>query len=125
MLGSPTRCEPPRELAGGIDWLFQKTAEDHARFAVHRYLSLLRRAVQQRAPFIDRSFPEPGEDPAIVTIIREVLGDRLSSDPSADEWRRLTQRIRELIAVENKRKNLVGEGFEDVLAAVVRKFDLS
>ncbi len=113
----------PRDLAGHIDWLFQRTADDHARFAVQRYQSLLRRAVQQRAPFIDRAFPEPGEDPAIVTIIREVLGDRLVGEPSADEWRRLTQRIRELIAVENKRKNLVGEGFEDVLAAVVRQFD--
>lgn len=35
----------------------------------------------------------------------------------------MTQRIRELIAVENKRKNLVGEGFEDVLSAVARGFD--
>lgn len=113
----------PRAVAEGIDWLFRHTAEDYARYMVQQYQTLLRRATSQRAPFIDRAFPEPGEDPAIVEIVREVLGNRLAEEPSPGEWRAMTQRIRELIAVENKRKNLVGEGFEDVLAAVARKFD--
>jgi hypothetical protein len=113
----------PRALAEGIDWLFRHTAEDYAQHRVRQYQTLLKRAQHQRAAYIDREFPEPGEDPAIVEIIREVLGQRLSEEPSADQWRAMTQRIRELIGVENKRKNLVGEGFEDVLSAVVRRFD--
>lgn len=113
----------PRKVAEGIDWLFRRTADDYARYMVQRYQTLLLRATQQRAPYIDRAFPEPGEDPAIVEIIREVLGARLAHEPSLDEWRVMTQRIRELIAVDNKRKNLVGEGFEDVLCAVARDFD--
>jgi hypothetical protein len=113
----------PREVAEGIDWLFRHTAEDYARYVVQQYQTLLRRATQQRASYIGREFPEPGEDPAIVEIVREVLGRRLSEEPSPDEWRTMAQRIRELIAVENKRKNLVGEGFEDVLCAVARDFD--
>ena len=113
----------PRHVADRIDWLIRHTAEDYAHYAVQRYQALLRRAATQRAPFADREFPEPGDDPAIVSIIRDVLGARLVAEPSDDDWRRITQRIRELIAVENKRKNLVGEGFEDVLAAVVRAFD--
>ena len=80
-------------------------------------------AKQQHDPFADQSFPEPGADPAIVEIVRDVLGPRLVDEPSALERRRMTQRIRELIAVENKRKHLVGEGFEDVLGAVIRAFD--
>ncbi len=115
----------PRGVAEDIDWLFRRTADDYARHMVQQYQTLLRRAVQQRAPYADRAFPEPGEDPAIVEIVREVLGSRLSREPSLDEWRAMTQRIRELIAVENKRKNLVGEGFEDVLSAVARDFDAS
>ena len=115
----------PRAAAEGIDWLFRHTADDYARYMVQQYQTLLRRATQQRAPYLDRAFPEPGEDPAIVEIIREVLGSRLAQEPSPDEWRSMTQRIRELIGVENKRKNLVGEGFEDVLSAVVRKFDVA
>jgi hypothetical protein len=114
----------PRDLADRIDWLFRQTADDYSRYVVQQYQTLLRRAKQQRAPFADRDFPEPGEDPAIVEILRQELGHRLTQEPSADDWRRLTQRIRELIAVENKRKNLVGEGFEDVLSAVIRKFDV-
>lgn len=113
----------PRELGEKIDWLFKRTASDYALYMVNEYRNLLRRAEVQRAPFAGRGMPEPGEDPAIVSIIREVLGERLSAEPSPDEWRQLTSRIRELIAVENKRKNLVGEGFEDVLAAVTRSFD--
>ena len=122
---SGTLGATPRELADRIDWLFRHTADDYSRYAVQQYQTLLRRAQQQLAPFSGRDFPEPGEDPAIVGIIREVLGNRLVNEPSVDEWRTLTQRIRELIAVENKRKNLVGEGFEDVLSAVVRKFDVA
>ena len=113
----------PRQLAEQIDWLFKRTASDYALYMVKQYQNLVRRAEAQRAPFADRGMPEPGEDPAIVSIIREVLGERLAGEPTPDDWRQMTSRIRELIAVENKRKNLVGEGFEDVLAAVTRSFD--
>lgn len=37
------------------------------------------------------------------------------------KWQALIQRIRQYVALQNKRKNLVGEGFEDVIAAVVRR----
>lgn len=113
----------PARVGGSIDWLFRHVAEDYAHFMVEEYQRLIRRASQQRASFTGRGFPEPGEDPAVVAIIREVLGASLSQEPSQVEWREMTRRIRELIAVENKRKNIVGEGFEDVLAAVIRRFD--
>jgi hypothetical protein len=113
----------PTTVGEKIDWLFRHTAADYAHYMVKQYQALLRRASKQREPFAGREFPEPGDDPAIVEIIREVLGARLAGDPSPQEWREITQRVRELIAVENKRKNLVGEGFEDVLAAVIDRFD--
>ena len=113
----------PAGAGDEIDWLFRHVAEDYARTMVEGYRSLLRRAAVQRAPFANKGFPEPGEDPAIVAIIREVLGPRLVEEPSQEEWRELTRRVRELIAVENKRKNIVGEGFEDVLVAVIQRFD--
>lgn len=113
----------PSHVGDDIDWLFRHVAEDYAHFMVEGYQRLLQKASQQRAPFNDRGFPEPGEDPAIVAIIREVLGAWLSQEPTQEQWRDLTRRVRELIAVENKRKNIVGEGFEDVLAAVVRRAD--
>ena len=86
----------PRQVAEGIDWLFRRTADDFAQHTVHKYQALLRRAGQQRSPYLNQDFPEPGEDPAIVEIVRKVLGSRLVEEPSPDEWRSMTQRIREV-----------------------------
>ncbi|UIK20671.1 hypothetical protein [Rhizobium leguminosarum] len=33
----------------------------------------------------------------------------------------MVQRVRQYLSLENKRKNLVGEGFEDVIARVLRQ----
>lgn len=109
----------PAEVGAQLDWLFRRTADEFAEEILRKQQTMLRRARSQRAEYDSRGFPEPGEDPAIVAIIRETLGVRLLEEPSAHEWVVLTQRIREVIAVENKRKNLVGEGFEDVLAALL------
>jgi hypothetical protein len=113
----------PAALGEQIDWLFRRTADDFAREMVGRYQAMLKAALTQRKPFEGRDFPEPGDDPGIVEVIRDVLGARLSEEPSPEEWRTLTRRIRELIAAENKRKNLVGEGFEDVVSHVLQRFD--
>ena len=54
-------------------------------------------------------------------MIREALEPWFESLPTNDVLRRLAERIHEHTRLENKRKNLVGEGFEDVLAALVRR----
>jgi hypothetical protein len=65
--------------------------------------------------------PEPGEDPGLDFIVREDLAPWLKGEPPADARRRFSQKLRAYLMEENKRKNLVGEGFEDVLAAIVRR----
>lgn len=72
-------------------------------------------------PYGDRSFPEPGVDPELATIIEETLRPYLTQDVQEEIWNALTQKVRQFLAVQNKRKNLVGKGFEDVLAQVVRR----
>ncbi len=119
-LATSLKCEPA-EVGELIDWLFRKTADQYAEEVLRNQQALLRRATGQRADYVGRGFPEPGEDPTIVAIIKEILGPRLLDEPSPHEWLAMTQRIREVIAVENKRKNLVGEGFEDVLAALLTR----
>jgi hypothetical protein len=111
----------PAEVHWQIGWLFKKTADEYAAAVLRAHKARLLKAAGQWGPYDGRGFPQPGEDPIIVEIIRETLGNRLLEQPSAEEWRTLTQRIRESIAVENKRKNLLGEGFEDVLAAVINR----
>ena len=88
---------------------------------VRREEALAKAAVRQREPYKGRGFPEPGADPELAAIITEELKPYLAKPPTENSLRSLTQKIRQFLAVQNKRKNLVGEGFEDVLAQVVRR----
>ena len=109
----------PSTLAGEIDWLFLHAAEDLAAAVLKRAARVAARAEQQRKPYEGRDFPQPGEDPELVTIVRQALGEHLASEPPPEVWNLLVERVRQYLALENKRKNLVGEGFEDVVAQVI------
>lgn len=111
----------PGELAKQIDWLFLRAAEDLAAYVIRRAAAVAAKAETQRKPYQGRGFPRPGEDPELVAIVKEALGSHLSAEPPPEVWDQLVQRIRQYLALENKRKNLVGEGFEDVLAQVLRR----
>jgi hypothetical protein len=111
----------PSTLAQDIDWLFQQAAADLAAEVMSRAARISATAQKQRAPYEGRGFPKPGEDPELIAIVRDVLGEHLGSEPSQKHWQLLVQRIRQYLALENKRKNLVGEGFEDVLSHVVKR----
>jgi hypothetical protein len=112
---------PPGELADALDWLFRYATLDLVKYLLARQAVVLARAKTQRAAYENRGFPKPGEDPELVTIIQEVLAEYFSGEPSDEKWRELVQRVRQHVTLENKRKNLVGEGFEDVIAAIVSR----
>jgi hypothetical protein len=108
----------PHELGGKVDWLFRRATELLASEEAIRSPSRALRAAKQWQPYEGRGFPQPGEDPGLEAIVAEVLGDWLT-EPPPDVLRKLTQRIRVYYAQENKRKNIVGEGFEDVLSDLI------
>ena len=111
----------PSELAQHIDWLFLRAAEDLAAYILHRTEAITAKAEVQRKPYQGRGFPRPGEDPELVSIVRNALGSHLNSEPPPEVWDLLVQKIRQYLALDNKRKNLVGEGFEDVVAQVIQR----
>lgn len=111
----------PGELAQHIDWLFLRAAEDLAAYVLSKAAQVTAKAQTQRKPYEGRGFPRPGEDPELVAMIRNSLGDHLGTEPPPEVWDRLVQRIRQYLALDNKRKNLVGEGFEDVIAQVLQR----
>ncbi|TCQ14629.1 hypothetical protein [Rhizobium sp. PP-CC-3G-465] len=111
----------PDALPESIDWLFIKACSDLAAVVLRREAKLAEVASRQRTPYVNRNFPEPGSDPELTAIIRDALESYLVSEPPEMTWHTLTQRVRSYLAVQNKRKNLVGEGFEDVLAQAVRR----
>lgn len=111
----------PATVAGHIDWLFLRAAEDLAASVLRRAARVAARADEQRKPYEGRGFPRPGEDPELVAIVREALGTHLGSEPPSEIWNLLVERVRQYLALDNKRKNLVGEGFEDVIAQVIQR----
>lgn len=111
----------PGALGNEIDWLFIKVCEDLAAAMLRGEAKLADVAAAQRQPYDGRGFPEPGADPELAAIIREALDPYLGQEPPEEMWHTVTQRVRQFLAVQNKRKNLVGEGFEDVLAQIVRR----
>lgn len=111
----------PIGLTSEVDYLFRRVTEDLAMAALRRQEQIAAAAVKQRAPYAGRDFPVPGEDPELMAIIEEALGEYLVREPPAEVRQAIVQRIRRYMALENKRKNLVGEGFEDVLVAIIRR----
>lgn len=112
----------PADLGEHIDWLFREAAKDLA----HRVLAIRTDTYQeQRAAYQGRGFPEPGDDAELVGIIKDVLGAWMNEEPPEAEFRMLTRRIYVYMTQENKRRNLVGEAFEDVIAAVIKRLPWS
>lgn len=65
--------------------------------------------------------PVPGEDPELEALIERTLRDDMNVGVDGDGVRLLSERIQAYMSSENKRKNLVGEGFEDTLAGLLSR----
>jgi len=112
----------PSDLGENIDWLFREAIKDLASKALAIRTELYE---EQRVPYKGRGFPEPGEDSELVSIVKEALSKWMSQEPPEEAYRTLTRRLYVYMTQENKRRNLVGEGFEDVIAAVVERLPFS
>ncbi|GGU41074.1 hypothetical protein GCM10010211_00030 [Streptomyces albospinus] len=111
----------PDKLQQHVDWLFSQAITSLSAASAAMMSDQLSKAALQRQPFEGRFFPEPGEDPELVDIVVNTLGDALSAPLSASVRRQLSERVTAHLANENKRKNLLGEGFEDTLAEILRR----
>src|SRR5579859_6730219 len=111
----------PQGLVHEIDWLFIKECADLAKAVLKIEARLATTAQAQLRPYDGRDFPKAGDDHELVDLIKEMLGRYIAAEPPHDVWHLLSQKVRQYLAVQNKRNNLVGEGFEDVLTQVVRR----
>lgn len=109
----------PLELGQRLDWLFQRALKDYLKQRAAGRLAEHEKGVAQRAIYGDLRFPLPGADPEVERLISEILGPYFASPPSPEVLDHVGERLRDYWKEENKRKNLLGEGFEDVLAAIV------
>ena len=113
---------PSIALGNKIDWLFRRTSEDLAQGVSPRQQERAKRQVRE----LQYSYmPEPGRDPQLEDLILDSLDSWLAQKPPPAAMRSLVERIHRHTRLENKRKNLVGEGFEDLLATLVSKLPMS
>ena len=104
----------PLDLRDQIDVLFRSALPDLA----HSEAEARRDAAARLLGEHETAMPLPGDDADLVEIITSTL--ELDSLPE-DIGRSLIELIYTHFARENKRKNLLGRGFEDTLAAVIRQ----
>ncbi len=104
------------ELGGDVDWLFRKAV---AELAVQQAKERTEQAAAQRRGY--EHLPNPGEDAELVALVKDVLDPHLAQAVTESDWSELTTRVYDYFRLENKRKNLLGEGFEDTLASIIRR----
>lgn len=112
---------PANQLGEEVDILFRDATQDLAIGAAARLQRNRKKVASQREPYKDQGMPLPNEDPRLDDIIIEALSDYFTEQPPPEVLRGLTERIQTYVGQENKRKNLVGEGFEDTVAALLTR----
>jgi hypothetical protein len=112
---------PPLELADQLDWMFRQAIRQVAAEETKRRESLEESAQRQIAVF-SSPMPVPDDDPELREIIEPLLPDGRFR-PGDQTIRYVLRRVRAHIAIENKRKNLLGRAFEDVLVGVIARVD--
>ncbi|MBD3943950.1 hypothetical protein IF188_19850 [Microbacterium sp. NEAU-LLC] len=113
----------PRELGERIDWLFSAAVRDLSVATEFAHAQRLERAEEQRRPYERCDMPHPDEDLELEALVSDAIEGHLGVPASDDFVRDLLVKIKGHISSENKRKNLVGEGFEDTLAALLRRWE--
>ncbi len=108
------------ELAEHLDWMFRQVIMRVADEEAARRDRRGARASDQLARYED-AMPAPDDDPELRELIEPLLPTDPRLRPDDDLIRDVLRRVRTYIGSENKRKNLLGRGFEDVLAGVVKR----
>lgn len=107
---------PPLELHAQIDQMFRAALPDLASAEAGERAAA---AAKHLGEYPSGSMPEPGDDPELIEVLETVLGLDLPGDVATQ--RSISSTIRGHLAIENKRKNLLGRGFEDTLAEVMTR----
>lgn len=112
----------PTELADNLDVMFRRALDLVAADEETTRVRLSAAAVRQREQF-PAPMPKPDYDPELIAILEPILPTGTDRPSEADVqavvralWRRVTN--------ENKRKNLLGRGFEDVLAGIISRLEI-
>ena len=93
----------PSALAKEIDWLFRQATADLAAEVLRKAARVAASAERQRAPYAELNFPKPGEDPELISIVREVLGEHLEASLQPMNGN-CSYSVRQYLALENQKE---------------------
>lgn len=107
----------PTLLHEDLDWLFRSALPELAHVEVEARRAAALRHLSKYEP---HHMPLPGDDPDLIDVVRSSLGQALDiAYFDEDRARTLVEQIYGHFAQENKRKNLLGRGFEDTLRSIL------
>jgi len=110
----------PIDLKDHVDWMFRQVIGEVVGAEADEMVENALRV--QRDLFPDeREMPVPGDDPRLMEIVEQVMPRNPSERLEEHAIRRVLREIRAHMGSENKRKNLLGRGFEDTLDGVIAR----
>ena len=110
----------PKALHREIDVLFKGVISILAVVEAEEKKKRRKKALEQRKAFAG-DIPDATGDPDLLESIAGLLTQHYGVAPSEDLVSEIVATVTQDLYRENKRKNLLGEGFEDTLAEVIRK----
>jgi hypothetical protein len=111
----------PIDLKDQIDWMFPRVVTDVTQAEADEMAREAVRAQEQLFPGQSRQLPMPGDDPRLEDIVEPLMAADRAARPSADHVNDVLRKVYVHMSSENKRANLLGRGFEDVLAGVLAR----
>lgn len=111
----------PRALHGDIDHMFRMCVRMLLLREEAAQLKRRQKAAKQRKPYKADEMPEPGEYPELEARVLDILREHGWEEATPEAVRQVVTEVRRRLRVENSRKNLLGEGFEDAAAELIRR----
>ena len=111
----------PLDLKDHIDWMFQRVIPAVTQAEADEIASEAIAEQGRLFPKADRQLPLPGDDPGLRSIVEALMAPDAAHRPSDELVNGVLRKVYAHMSSENKRANLLGRGFEDVLAGVLAR----
>jgi hypothetical protein len=109
------------ELKDYIDWMFRQVIGDVTQAEADEMIREAMAVQQELFAEDEAELPVPGDDPRLHAIVEPLMSRDPRWRPSEHEINDVLRKVYAHMSSENKRANLLGRGFEDVLAGVLAR----
>jgi hypothetical protein len=111
----------PLELKDDIDWMFRHVIGAVTQAEADEMVHDAMRVQGRLFPGEQRHLPLPGDDPQLQAIVAPLMASDPDERPTDEEVKDVLRKVYAHMSSGKKRANLLGRGFEDVLAGILRR----